>query len=49
MKLLREKAGVISAAPCWVIIDGGYLYCGSLLKVLFEYIFEHNHDKHLVG
>lgn len=50
IKLLREKPNVISKNKCWVIIDDMYMYCHeNLLVVLFQYIFEHNHDKHLVG
>jgi hypothetical protein len=51
--LLRERAGVISAGPCWVFMYGGvpgWLHVNeSLLLLLREVIAEWRHDRHLVG
>ena len=50
MKLFKEKAGVISETPVWVIIADCWLYIApTLLGVLKLYITEYGSDKHLVG
>lgn len=49
-KIYREKAGVISKEPVWVIIDSGWLYISkSFLRLLWIYITEYKHNRHLVG
>lgn len=50
MKIYREKAGVISAEPLWIIYHKGYLYEGlSLFQVIFIFYTEYKNDKHLIG
>jgi hypothetical protein len=51
MKLYREKAGVISAEPCWVFLDKkGYMYLDyKLHKLLWEVLTEWRDDKHIIG
>jgi len=47
---VREKAGVISQNKIWVLYLHGYLYCNeSLFKLIWEFITEYEHDRHLVG
>lgn len=49
-KFFLEKPDVISEKPCWVIIHNGYLYIHeNIFGVLYQFVFEHNHDKHIVG
>ncbi len=50
MKLFKEKAGVISYESTWCIIDSCYLYTHpSFIGVIYQYVTEYKHDKHLVG
>lgn len=50
MRLFREKAGVISAGPVWVFVDGEWLYVGSsLVGLIWVVVFEWRSDDHLVG
>ena len=50
MKIFKEKAGVISKGPVWVVINKGYLYIhDTLIGVMWLMITEWEHDKHLVG
>lgn len=48
--LFRERAGVISPGPCWVITYDCYMHCDeNLLRLLWNVITEYKHDRHLVG
>lgn len=50
MKIYKEKAGIISEYPIWIILHEGYLYeSRTLFRVLWLFITEYKHDKHLVG
>lgn len=48
--IFKEKSGVISEDPCWVIFKDGYMYCHDTLpQVLWQFVTEYKHDKHIVG
>lgn len=50
MKVFKEKAGVISENPVWIMLHDGYIYTGdTLLKLLILVIREYKHDRHMVG
>lgn len=50
MKLFKEKAGVISENPVWVLIDGPYLYVRpTLMSLLCQVVIQWRDDRHLVG
>lgn len=46
----RERPGLISHGPCWVIAYGAWLHAGECLpRLLLEVACEYRSDKHLVG
>jgi hypothetical protein len=48
--LHREPAGSISHASCWVLQYGAHLHIHSSLPgLLWEWLRERGHDRHLVG
>ena len=48
--LHRERAGVISPGPCWVLQYGCHIqFDESLWSLLKEFMAERGHDRHLVG
>ena len=51
-KLYRERAGVISNSPCWVLIDheGAYMYtAGGFLELITLVYREWKFNKHFIG
>lgn len=51
MKIIREKAGVISEEPVWVVFYGGYymVACKFLLLALWIVFTEWKSDNHIIG
>lgn len=50
MKLIREKAGVISSVPIWIFFDSCWMYEDeSLLRLFWKVITEWRHDRHIIG
>lgn len=50
MKLFREKPGIISEEPVWVLFWGPYMHINaSLLGLAWEFITEYQDDRHLIG
>lgn len=50
MKIFREKAGVISQKPLWVMLDGPWLYLSeSIHGLIWEVITGWRKDRNLVG
>ena len=50
MKLYREKAGVISTGPIYVLLVDGYMYASPTISNLIIKVFkEWKSDKHLIG
>jgi hypothetical protein len=50
MKLIKEKAGVISPHAVWVFFDSYYMYVApTLWGLLKQVVTEWRHDKHIVG
>lgn len=46
--LFREKAGVISEEPCWVLFYDVYAhYNTSLFRLLVQVVREYKNDSHL--
>jgi hypothetical protein len=50
MKIVREKAGVLSPRAVWIFFDGYYMYISHTLWGLFKQVVtEWRQDKHIVG
>lgn len=50
MRLFRERAGVISPGPCWVLFADSHMYTHeSLFGLAVLVIREWRHDRHLIG
>ena len=50
MTLFRERPGVISPGPCWVLFAGCHMYTSPTLLGLARVVLtEWAHDRHLVG
>ena len=48
--IFKEKAGVISRDPIWVIFYSCYMYTAdTLLGVLWLFITEFKHERHMIG
>ncbi len=45
-----EEPGVISSDYCWVVVHGGYMYCGDTWQEVERLVRdEWQHDRHLAG
>lgn len=50
MKIWREKAGVISVGPCWIVTYGSWMHCcPGIASLLWSLLTEWKSDQHLVG
>lgn len=48
--IFKEKAGVLADTPLWVIFHHTHMYSHkTLFGVLWLFLSQYKHDKHLIG